>query len=286
MSSAWRRSGRGTAAAGDPQPWPDRPGPAPTLGTQASDAPALAVVIPSLQEAQRLAPLLADLAPAADLVRELVVVDGGSSDATARIALLGGARLLRCARGRGGQLALGVAATTAPWLLLLHADARLPPDWAHWLRAAIDADPGAAWAFRLAIDARDPRLRLVEWAVNWRSRWRQLPYGDQGLLLSRQLLTAAGGVAPLPLLEDLELIERLRGLAPIRLLPVPLRVDGRRWQRLGVWRTALANAAIRRAWRRGVPAAELAGRYYGRSALGGSLLPQPERSIGTGDPSR
>lgn len=264
MSAAWRRSGRGPTAAGDPQPWPGHPGPAPELQSEAAAAPALAVVIPSLQEARRLALLLADLAPAADLVRELVVVDGGSSDATTRIALLGGARLLRCARGRGSQLALGVAATTAPWLLLLHADVRLPPDWAHWLRAAICADPEAAWAFRLAIDGGDPRLRLVEWTVDWRSRWRQLPYGDQGLLLSRQLLTAAGGVAPLPLLEDLELIQRLKRLAPIRLLPVALRVDGRRWRRLGVWRTALANAAIRRAWRRGVPAAELARRYEGR----------------------
>ncbi|MFN9693165.1 MAG: TIGR04283 family arsenosugar biosynthesis glycosyltransferase [Synechococcaceae cyanobacterium] len=228
--------------------------------------PGLAVVIPCLQEAQRLPRLLADLAAAADLVRELVVVDGGSSDATARIALLGGARLLRCAPGRGGQLALGVAATTAPWLLLLHADARLPQGWARWLSAAIRADPEAAWAFRLAINARDPRLRLVEWAVVWRSRWRQLPYGDQGLLLSRRLLNAAGGVPTLPLLEDLVLIQRLRRHAPIRLLPVALRVDGRRWRRLGVWRTALANAAIRRAWRRGVPAAELARRYYGHSS--------------------
>jgi rSAM/selenodomain-associated transferase 2 len=264
MNSRWRRLGRRTAAEGEPQPWPGSPGPAAPLHPPPAIAPPLAVVIPSLQEAQRLALLLADLAPAADLVRELVVVDGGSSDATARIALLGGARLIRCSRGRGGQLALGVAATSAPWLLLLHADARLPRHWAHRLRAAIWADPGAAWAFRLAIDGRDPRLRLVEWTVHWRSRWRQLPYGDQGLLLSRKLLTAAGGVAPLPLLEDLDLIQRLKRLAPIRLLPVALLVDGRRWQRLGVWRTALANAAIRRAWRRGVPAAELARRYYGR----------------------
>ena len=81
--------------------------------------------------------------------------------------------------------------------------------------------------------------------------------------MSRQLLSAAGGVAPLPLLEDLELMLRLRRLAPIRLLPLALRVDGRRWRQLGVWRTALANAAVRRAWRRGVPAATLAAQYYG-----------------------
>ena len=247
------------------QRWPAALKPAATPLIPAHAAPALAVIIPALQEAGRLALLLADLAPARDLVQELVVVDGGSSDATARIALLAGARLLHCPAGRGRQLAHGVEATTAPWVLLLHADARLPADWAGWLRAAIRRDPTAAWAFRLAIQDGDPRLRGVEWAVTLRSRWRQLPYGDQGLLLSRRLLTAAGGLAPLPLLEDLELLLRLRRLAPIRLLPVALRVDGRRWRRLGVWRTVLANAAIRRAWRRGVPPAVLARRYYGAS---------------------
>ncbi len=227
-------------------------------------AAALAVVIPALQEAQRLPLLLADLAAAAHIVQELIVVDGGSSDATARIARLAGARLLHGTPGRGAQLALGVQASNAPWLLLLHADARLPPDWADRLRTAIQADPDGAWAFRLAIDGRDPRLRWLEAAVQLRSRWRRLPYGDQGLLLSRRLLNAAGGVAPLPLMEDLDLILRLRRFAAIRLLPVALRVDGRRWRRLGIVRTALANAALRRAWRRGVPAAELARRYYGQ----------------------
>ena len=227
-------------------------------------AAALAVVIPALQEARRLPLLLADLAAAANLLQEVIVVDGGSSDATARIARLAGARLVRCAPGRGAQLALGVQASTAPWLLLLHADARLPPDWADRLRNAIQTDPDGVWAFRLAIEGRDPRLRWLEVAVQLRSRWRRLPYGDQGLLLSRRLLNAAGGVAPLPLMEDLDLILRLRRLASIRLLPVALRVDGRRWRRLGIVRTALANAALRRAWRRGVPATELARRYYGQ----------------------
>ena len=192
-----------------------------------------------------------------------VVVDGGSGDATARAAGLAGARVLRTPPGRGGQLRAGVAATAAPWLLLLHADARLPPDWVACLRQAIRRDPQAAWAFRLAIAGRDPRLRWLEGAVQLRCRWRQLPYGDQGLLLSRHLLNAAGGIAPLPLMEDLELVLRLRRLAPIRLLPLALRVDGRRWQRLGIWRTAWTNAGLRRAWRRGVPTAELARQYYG-----------------------
>ena len=119
------------------------------------------------------------------------------------------------------------------------------------------------WTFPLAIEAAGPALRLVGALSTLRSRWRGLPYGDQGLLLSRALYDRSGGLAPLPLMEDLEFMLRLRRLAPIRLFSRPLRVDGRRWRRLGVWRTTWRNARLRRAWRRGVDPALLAQRYYG-----------------------
>ena len=227
--------------------------------------PPLAVVIPAYQEAARLPGLLAQLAQAPHLVAEVVVVDAGSDDATVLVARLAGAQVLRSEANRGRQLALGVAASSAPWLLLLHADGRLSLDWAAAVAAAIAAGEDTAWAFDLAIDGADPALRLVEWAVAARSRWRQLPYGDQGLLLSRRLYERAGGIRPLPLMEDLEFVLRLRQLAPIRSLGRPLRVDGRRWRRLGVWQTMLANARLRRRWRRGVPAADLASDYYPKS---------------------
>jgi hypothetical protein len=103
----------------------------------------------------------------------------------------------------------------------------------------------------------------VEASVWLRSLWRQLPYGDQGLLLSRRQLVAVGGIRPLPLMEDLELVQRLRRQVPIRLLALALRVDGRRWRRLGVLRTSWTNWRLRQAWRRGVPAAILAELYRG-----------------------
>lgn len=230
--------------------------------------PPLSVVIVARDEARRLPSLLADLARAPALLREVLLVDGGSVDGTAAVAALAGARVLTAAAGRGRQLAAGVAASRGPWLLLLHADARLPPDWSRPVAAAIAAGEGTAWAFDLAIDAADPALRLVEWAVALRSRWRHLPYGDQGLLLSRSLYDRAGGIRPLPLMEDLDLVLRLRRLATIRSLGLPLRVDGRRWRRLGVWQTLLANARLRRRWRRGVPAARLAAEYYGAESCG------------------
>lgn len=225
-------------------------------------SPWLSVVIVAREEAPRLPGLLADLGARDRLLREVLVVDGGSGDGTAAVARLAGARVLHGPACRGAQLAAGVAASDGTWLLLLHADGRLPPHWRQRLAEARRSGRGEAWAFRLAIEGKGPALRVVEALVALRSRWRSLPYGDQGLLVSRRALLAAGGIAPLPLMEDLDLVLRLRRQGRIRLLPAAVRVSGRRWQRLGVLGTALANARLRRAWRRGEAPQRLAERYY------------------------
>ncbi len=234
------------------------------------EGPPLSVVIAVRNEAAGLPLLLADLEAGAELLREVLVVDGGSDDGTPELARLAGARVLAAAPCRGGQLAAGVEASEAPWLLLLHGDVRLPPGWPAALGRAMGGAMAAAapqrqaWAFRLAIEGGGAGLRLVELAVTLRCLLRQLPYGDQGLLLPRALYAEAGGMAPLPLMEDLDLVLRLRRIGRIRLLPLALRVDGRRWRRLGVWRTGWRNLRLRRAWRRGASPAELAELYYGR----------------------
>ncbi|MEI6032169.1 MAG: TIGR04283 family arsenosugar biosynthesis glycosyltransferase [Synechococcaceae cyanobacterium ELA739] len=260
---------------------PSRTAPAP-LPVQAP----LDVVIAIRNEARGLPPLLADLARAPRaLVRDVLVVDGGSGDGSPRLARLAGARLISAAPGRGLQLAFGVAVSGAPWLLLLHGDVRLPPDWSDLVGAAIGDGAGSAWAFRLAIAGRDPRLHLVAWAANGRSRWRQLPYGDQGLLLERSLYERAGGIAPLPLMEDLEFVQRLRRHGAIRLLAGGLSVSDRRWRTLGVWRTTWLNARLRRRWRRGQDPRQLAAEYYGRAPEPGNpAVTAPETSAALGSP--
>jgi rSAM/selenodomain-associated transferase 2 len=226
------------------------------------------VVVVARNEAERLPALLADLAAGSALVREVLVVDGGSDDRTALVARLAGARLIHGHRGRGQQLAAGMAASDGPWLLLLHGDVRLPPLWQRMVAAAIASPDGnrpgpgqSAWYFDLAIEGDDLALRLVEAAVALRSRWGQRPYGDQGLLLPRDLVGRSGGIAPLPLMEDLEFVLRLRRLATLRALPGALRVNGARWRQLGVWQTTWSNARLRRQWRRGMAAELLAQRY-------------------------
>jgi len=223
--------------------------------------PCLSVVIVARNEAARLPSLLADLAGAADGLHELVVVDGSSSDGTPVLAQLAGARVIHGQGGRGGQLAAGVAATEGTWLLLLHADTRLPLGWRAMVERAMAGSERRAWAFRLGIEGGGAALRLVEALVELRSCWRQLPYGDQGLLIARSWLAAAGGIRPIPLMEDLDLVLRLRRRGPVEVLPAWLVVSGRRWRERGVIGTALANLRLRRAWRRGESPERLAARY-------------------------
>lgn len=231
-------------------------------------APRLSVLIPARDEAQRLPLLLADLTAASALVHEVVVVDGGSRDGTADLARLAGARLLVSAPGRGLQLRHGAARCSGDWLLVLHADARLRHGWAEVVRQAMLAPRPQAWCFPLKVvadlqvdQAPGVLFRWLGCLVDGRSRWLQRPYGDQGLLLPMALYRAVGGFRPLPLMEDLDLVERLTRCTPIGLLAAGLLVDGRRWLGLGVLRTAWSNAGLRRAWRRGVSPVVLA-RYY------------------------
>ena len=224
--------------------------------------PPLAVVIPALNEAEHLPLLLADLAAAPGLVAELLVVDGGSRDGTVAIARLAGARVTQASGGRGAQLAQGACQTTAPWLLFLHGDTRLPPAWAGAVTRAL-ASPPAGWYFQLEIEGAGLGLTLLQVGVALRSRWLQRPYGDQGLLVRRDAYLAAGGFRPLPLMEDLDLVERLAARGRLRCLGPALVVAGRRWRRLGLWGCLWQNWCLRRAWRRGVGAEALAQRYYG-----------------------
>jgi rSAM/selenodomain-associated transferase 2 len=213
----------------------------------------LAVIIPTLNAAASLPATLRSLAGA-----DILVVDGGSTDGTVGVAEAAGAGVIQAPRGRGAQLAAGVAATTAPWVLLLHADTRLASGW----QGAIDAfvrTGGRAGYFRFALDSADPRARRLERAVAWRCRVLRLPYGDQGLLIERALLEAVGGIRPLPLMEDVDLARRLR--AHLEPLDGTALTSAARWERDGwVWRSA-RNLGCLALWYAGVPPTVIARLY-------------------------
>ena len=152
-------------------------------------APELSVMIPCLNESARLPLLLADLRRS-ELSLEILLADGGSSDATAQIAGLVGAHLIGVhPAGRGRQLRAAAARARGDWLLFLHADSRLPQQWSAWLTTLLQGSSAdaSAWYFDLRISPSTPARRLLERAVGLRSRWLQRPYGDQGLLLHRDL---------------------------------------------------------------------------------------------------
>jgi rSAM/selenodomain-associated transferase 2 len=217
----------------------------------------LSVVIPALNAAGSLGPCLA----AAREGDETIVVDGGSTDGSAAIALGHGARLVRSAPGRGVQLAAGAAAATGDWLLFLHADTRLAPGWREAAERHMSGEGGKAACFRLRLDAGEWQARLVEAAVALRVRLFGLPYGDQGLLISRSLYDRAGGFRPLPLMEDVDLVRRL-GPGRIARLAAAASTSPERWRRDGWLRRSGRNLLCLALYRLGMSAERLV-RLYG-----------------------
>ena len=172
-------------------------------------------------------------------LNDVIVVDGGSTDRTADVAAASGARVLDSPRGRGVQLNRGAAEASGDILLFLHADS-LVPDRAGALIRETLARPGtAAGAFRLKIDTRRPLLKAINLLAEFRSRSFGLPYGDQGLFLTREVFTNVGGFPDWPLMEDLEIVRRLKKMGRVSIAPACMTTSARRWEAGGVLATCL-----------------------------------------------
>lgn len=222
----------------------------------------ISVILPTLNAAPHLGPTLASLLPATvdGLVSEAIVADGGSGDGTQRIAEAWGATLVTSHRGRGVQLAAGAMRAAKPWLLFLHADTRLAPGWeAHAERFLGNGDgKAAAFRFRLADDGVLPRL--VETGVALRCALFSLPYGDQGLLISRRLYDEVGGFRPLPIMEDVDFVRRL-GRRRLVMLPAAALTSAERYKSRGYLRRVARNWACLALYYAGISPARIA-RFY------------------------
>jgi rSAM/selenodomain-associated transferase 2 len=160
---------------------------------------------------------------------ELLIVDGGSKDNTLMVAQKLGLRVVRCRRGRGGQMNLGAAQTRGEILLFLHADTVLP-EGASQLIAATLADPSVALgAFGFGFSERGLRIGLVQFGARLRSRVRASPYGDQALFLRREVFDELGGFAELSALEDMDMVKRARDLGRIVVRPEVALTSARRY---------------------------------------------------------
>ena len=207
----------------------------------------ITVVIPTLNAEAGLAASLMSLVSATvdGLVREVIIVDGGSTDRTLAIVDQSGATLVKAAAGRGGQLAAGAVAARMPWLLFLHADTILEPGWEREVQAFIDrVDIGqlaeTAAAFRFALDDMGVMPRIIETGVAIRCTLMRLPYGDQGLLIPRRLYAEVGGFRDLPLMEDVDIVRRL-GRSRTTILRARAVTSAIRYRRDGYLRRTARN---------------------------------------------
>jgi len=208
----------------------------------------LSVVIPTLDAERTLAATLAALVPAAvaGLVRDVVIADGGSTDATLAIADAAGCAVVEAPKGRGAQLAAGAGAAKCGWLLFLHADTVLEEDWIQaaqrFIASAEAGSGGQAAAFRFALNADGVAARLLERFVALRSHVFAMPYGDQGLIVSRALYDALGGFQPLEIMEDVHLVRRI-GRKRLRMLPARAVTGAARYRRHGILLRGARNLA-------------------------------------------
>ena len=190
---------------------------------------------------------------------EVVVVDGGSSDATREVATREGARVVAAPRGRGRQLDEGARAAKGEWLVFLHADTTLETGWADALRALSPDVVGGA--FRFAVASPRVGFRMVERAVRLRLRLFALPYGDQGLFVRREVYARIGGFPHLPLMEDVAFVARLRRAGRLAFPAVRAFTSARRWDRYGIVGTTLRNWSLLALYAAGRSPERLARRY-------------------------
>jgi len=199
----------------------------------------VSVIIPARDEEDSIGDVIEQVR--ASGVDEIIVVDGSSRDRTRERARAAGARVIESPPGRGLQQNRGAAEASGDALLFLHADTRLPPDFLDQIETLFASGDVCAGAFRLAVDAPGFAMRWVEHMANWRSLYFDLPYGDQAIFVRRQAFREAGGFAPIPLMEDFELMRRLRKTGRIGLASSAVTTSARRWKQLGVWRATWSN---------------------------------------------
>lgn len=225
--------------------------------------PAISVVVPVLEEAAALAQSLLPLQSVRGHDAEVIVVDGGSRDRTRRVALPLSDRVLAAPRGRARQMNAGAAAASGSVLLFLHADTRLPSGWVPMVRDALEGGDREWGRFDVRLDGTHPMLRLVESAMNLRSRLSGIATGDQAIFVTRDAFRKVGGFPDIALMEDIALSRALCARSRPACLRASVVTSSRRWERNGIARTIILMWRLRLRYALGADPDELARLYRG-----------------------
>jgi rSAM/selenodomain-associated transferase 2 len=229
----------------------------------APQTPCLSIILPTLNEEAWLPAMLRQLQSLRERGAEVLVVDGGSCDAT--LALCEGLvdQMVQSEPGRARQMIAGAKLASGEIFWFLHADSQLPDSALDAIRGAIAA--GNPWGrFDIELSGRRPLFHLIGWMINLRSRVSGICTGDQGLFVKRELYEQVGGFPQLPLMEDVALAKLLRAEAKPAALQQRIVTSSRRWESNGVWRTIFLMWRLRAAYALGADPAVLARAYYGR----------------------
>ena len=222
----------------------------------------ISIIISTRNEADSIGGLLPEMLGIPGV--ELLVVDGDSTDNTVDIAKSLGAKVLETSPGRAQQMNAGAEAAQGGILLFLHSDTHLASGFAEHVREILKQPGVAAGAFQLSIDGKDFGLRIIEWLVNFRSRVMQMPYGDQGIFVTANMFFSVGAFPPQPIMEDFELMRRLKKRGKVKILPLHATTSARRWERLGILKTTVMNQVIILGYFLGISPEKLSGWYRGR----------------------
>ena len=225
--------------------------------------PTLSIVIPTLNEALHLPLLLSDLNVWPNDF-ELIIVDGGSIDLTISIAQIQGVDVIKSPKkNRGYQLKTGASKARGDWLLFLHADSRLRIGWVRSLSQIIQnkKSKNFAWYFDFKIKKDNLEYRFLEIAVALRSLVLQHPYGDQGLLIHKDLYYKTGGYSSLKIMEDIDLITRVTKETKLKRIRESIYTDDRKWTNSNIIKRAIKNYKLRKKWRQGYDIDNLSKEY-------------------------
>ncbi len=227
--------------------------------------PRISIIIPTYNEADNLPLLLSDLLTLKK-EGEIIIVDCGSNDRTIDIAKIYGVKILKSnEKNRGLQLSIGASNAAGEWFIFLHADSRLKKAWVSKIRLVLNDDKSLIYSFKFRINSKKIIYRFLEILVNLRTLFFKTPYGDQGLIIHRETYFKNNGYSKIPLMEDLELIKRLKIKNNLRILDSAIFTSPRKWEKSNIFLQALKNWKFRRRWIKGEPIKSIYNDYYKNS---------------------